>query len=66
MSHAPYALLAGLALLSASAFMSYTVVSRRLPFGLIAWVRAASPDGSGSIILGETIPPEQWLAYVPI
>lgn len=63
-----YALLLGLGVLSATAFMSYVVAGRLLPFslfGLLGYVEPVLLVGV-AIALGEHIRPGQWLTYLPI
>ncbi|WPP01956.1 EamA family transporter RarD [Pseudomonas sp. HR96] len=63
-----YALLLGLGVLSATAFMSYVIAGRLLPFslfGLLGYVEPVLLVGV-AIALGEQIRPAQWLTYLPI
>jgi chloramphenicol-sensitive protein RarD len=63
-----YALVLGLGVISAAAFMSYIVAGRLLPFslfGLLGYVEPVLLVGV-AVALGEQIKPEQWLTYLPI
>lgn len=62
------ALLAGLAVISAAAFMAYTFAGKLLPFGLFGLLGYVEPVllVAVALALGEHIKPEQWLTYVPI
>lgn len=63
-----YALLLGLGVISAAAFMSYVVAGRLLPFslfGLLGYVEPVLLVGV-AVALGEQIKPAQWLTYLPI
>lgn len=63
-----FALIPLLALISASAFMSYIVASKLLPFSLFGLLGYIEPVLMVvvSIGLGEHIQEDQWLTYVPI
>ncbi|MDH4608818.1 EamA family transporter RarD [Pseudomonas sp. BN102] len=57
-----------LAVISATAFMSYIVASRILSFGifgLLGYVEPVLMVGV-ALIIGEQIQPEEWLTYIPI
>jgi chloramphenicol-sensitive protein RarD len=63
-----YILVVLLAVISATAFMSYIVASRLLPFslfGLMGYVEPVLMVGV-ALILGEQIQAEEWLTYIPI
>lgn len=63
-----YALLLGLGVISAAAFMSYVVAGKLLPFslfGLLGYVEPVLLVGA-AVALGEQIKAEQWLTYLPI
>lgn len=63
-----YALLLGLGVISATAFMSYIVAGKILPFslfGLLGYVEPVLLVGV-AVALGEHIRAEQWLTYLPI
>lgn len=63
-----YLLLPLLAVISAAAFMSYTVASKLLPlslFGLLGYVEPVLMVAV-ALTLGERISDEQWLTYLPI
>lgn len=63
-----YLLVVLLAVISATAFMSYITASRRLPlslFGLLGYVEPVLMLGV-ALILGERIQAEEWLTYLPI
>lgn len=63
-----YLLLLGLGVISATAFMSYVVAGRLLPFslfGLLGYVEPVLLVGV-AVALGEQIRPQQWLTYLPI
>ncbi|MDF5892767.1 EamA family transporter RarD [Pseudomonas syringae pv. syringae] len=61
-------LLAGLAIISAAAFMAYTLAGKLLPFGLFGLLGYVEPVLliAVAFALGEHIKPGQWLTYVPI
>ncbi len=61
-------LLAGLAVISAAAFMAYTLAGKLLPFGLFGLLGYVEPVllVAVAFALGEHIKPAQWLTYVPI
>lgn len=63
-----YALLLGLGVISAAAFMSYIVAGRLLPFSLFGLLGYVEPVllVAVAVALGEQIRPEQWLTYLPI
>lgn len=63
-----FALVPLLAVISAAAFMTYTVSSRLLSFslfGLLGYVEPVLMLGV-SLLLGERVQPDEWLTYVPI
>lgn len=63
-----FVLIPVLALISAAAFMSYTVASRLLSFslfGLLGYVEPVLMLGV-SLVLGERVQPDEWPTYVPI
>ena len=61
-------LLLGLGVISATAFMSYIVAGKLLPFSLFGLLGYVEPVLliAVAIALGEHIRPEQWLTYLPI
>lgn len=62
------ALIGGLGLMSAAAFMAYTTASSLLPlglFGLLGYVEPALMMAA-ALWLGETITSDQWATYAPI
>ncbi|RMW07738.1 hypothetical protein ALP03_200011 [Pseudomonas amygdali pv. tabaci] len=68
--HSPklYLLLPLLAIISAAAFMSYTVASKLLPFSLFGLLGYVEPVlmVAVALMLGERISDQQWLTYLPI
>ena len=63
-----FALVPLLAVISAAAFMTYTLSSRLLSFslfGLLGYVEPVLMLGV-SLLLGERVQPDEWLTYVPI
>lgn len=69
-NHSPklYLLLPVLAIISAAAFMSYTVASKLLPFSLFGLLGYVEPVLMivVALMLGERISDQQWLTYLPI
>lgn len=63
-----YFLLPLLAVISAGAFMSYTVASKLLPFSLFGLLGYFEPVlmVAVALLLGEKIRTEQWMTYLPI
>lgn len=63
-----YLLVIVLAMLSATAFMSYITASRLLPMGLFGLLGYVEPVLMllVSLLLGEHIKPDEWLTYLPI
>ena len=60
--------IAGLGLLSAIGLGSYILASRYLPmvlFGLLSYLEPVLLAGA-SLVLGESIGPDEWLTYIPI
>lgn len=57
-----------LAVLSAVAFMSYIVASRRLPLGLFGLLGYVEPVllVAVALVIGENIASDEWLTYLPI
>ena len=61
-------MIAGLGLLSAIGLGSYILASRYLPmvlFGLLSYLEPVLLAGA-SLVLGESIGPDEWLTYIPI
>jgi len=54
--------------ISAVGFISYTVASRHLPFGLFGLLGYVEPVlmVGVALVLGESIQTEEWLTYAPI
>lgn len=63
-----YVLIMILAVISATAFMSYIVASRILPFGLFGLLGYVEPVLMVfvALILGEQIQAKEWLTYIPV
>lgn len=63
-----FVLIPVLALVSASAFMSYIVASKLLPFGLFGLLGYVEPALMVlvSVVLGERITASEWMTYLPI
>ncbi|MBF7141176.1 MULTISPECIES: EamA family transporter RarD [Pseudomonas] len=63
-----WGLIPGLGIISALALVSYVLASRTLPFSLFGLLSYVEPVllVAVSLLLGETIAPEQWLTYAAI
>jgi chloramphenicol-sensitive protein RarD len=63
-----WALIPGLGVISALALVSYVLASRQLPFSLFGLLSYVEPVllVAVSLLLGETIAPEQWPTYAAI
>ncbi len=63
-----YLLIVFLAVISAAAFMAYTVASRLLPFSLFGLLGYVEPVLMVvvALLIGERIKPHEWLTYIPI